>query len=194
MDIFGEREKFSIFALVLTTYFEMMFNNFKFLAATLLLVGAFSCAPKVSFYATTLPEIEGVTTDVATSREGDEWQVNVKVKNTTSESVTIKVKLAAEPRFKATQYLFPGINYNGNGYGSNLDLPQSYGDSKGFIPFPQGWEYKGEPWVFAYDRGSIPSCTISENEANASPFFRPNCRRAVWRSINQTKAFISKIA
>ena len=60
----------------------MMFKNFKFLVATLLLAGAVSCAPKVSFYATTLPEIEGVTTDVATSREGNEWQVDVKVKNT----------------------------------------------------------------------------------------------------------------
>ena len=149
----------------------MMFKNFKFLVATLLLAGAVSCAPKVSFYATTLPEIEGVTTDVATSREGNEWQVDVKVKNTTAEPVTIKIKLAAEPRFKATQYLFPGINYNGNSFEERLDMLQDYAKSSGPIPYPVGWEYGGEPWIFSYDRGSIPSCTISENKDKVFALF-----------------------
>ena len=117
-----------------------------------------------TFSVTTLPVIEGVEASADAKRMGDEWKVRVLVKNTTDRVVTLKVKLAAEPDFVADTYLFPGINYNGNDYGANLDLPQSYGDSKGFIPFPQGWEYKGEPWVFAYDRGSIPSCTISEND------------------------------
>lgn len=143
----------------------------KFVVFISFLIGAISCAPKVSFEASTLPQIDGVTADVTTCREGDEWQLDVKVKNTTSEPVTIKVKLAAEPRFKATHYLFPGINYNGNGFGSDLNLPLSYGDSKGSIPFPQGWEYNGEPWVFSYDRGSIPSCTISENSDKVFALF-----------------------
>jgi hypothetical protein len=120
--------------------------------------------PNVSFSATTLPVVDGVVASAEAKRSGDEWQVFVNVKNTTDKAVTLKVKLVAEPDLKADTYLIPGINYNGNGYGSNLDLPQSYGDSKGFIPFPQGWEYNGEPWIFAYDRGSIPSCTISENK------------------------------
>ena len=123
-----------------------------------------SCSPKVDFTATTLPYIEGVDATVDAVRNGNEWDITVVVENTLDRAVDLRVALVAEPGFKADTYLFPGINYNGNGYGSNLDLPQSYGDSKGFIPFPQGWEYEGKPWVFAYDRGSIPSCTISENE------------------------------
>ena len=130
-----------------------------------------ACRDSVVFYASTLPEIDGVTAEVSPLREGDEWQVDVRVKNTTDSPVTIKVRLVAEPRFEAESYLFPGINYNGNAFGADLDLPQSYGDSKGFIPFPQGWQFDGEPWVFAYDRGSIPSCTISENKDRVFALF-----------------------
>ena len=143
----------------------------RILTLSLLSFGAFSCAPKVSFYATTLPEIEGVTTNVASVREGDEWQVDVKVKNTTAEPVTIKVKLSAEPRFKATHYLFPGINYNGNDFGEHLSSEREYSNSKASIPFPTGLGYEGEPWIFAYDRGSIPSCTISENKDKVFALF-----------------------
>ena len=143
---------------------------------------AISCAPKVEFSASTLPVIEGVTAEVSPVRNGNEWEVGVKVENTTDKPVAIKVVLAAEPRFKADTYLFPGINYNGNSYGADLDLPQSYGDSKGFIPFPQGWEFKGEPWIFAYDRGSIPSCTISENSDKVFALFASDKNAASYES------------
>ena len=102
------------------------------------------CSPKVDFTATTLPYIEGVDATVDAVRNGNEWDITVVVENTLDRAVDLRVALVAEPGFKADAYLFPGINYNGNGYGSNLDLPQSYGDSKGFIPFPQGWEYEGK--------------------------------------------------
>ena len=138
------------------------------LLAALLLVG---CKAEPTFSVTTLPAIDGVTTECVAERNGDEWKVAVKVKNTTSEAVTIKVVLAAQAPFAADHYLFPGINYNGNGFGEGLDLPQVYGSNNMDIPFPQGWEYKGEPWVFSYDRGSIPSCTISENEKSFFALF-----------------------
>ena len=131
------------------------------LLALFLLVG---CKAEPEFSVATLPAIDGVTAECVAEREGEEWQISVKVKNTTSEAVTIKVALTAQAPFAADRYLFPGINYNGNGFGEGLDLPQVYGSNNMDIPFPQGWEYKGEPWVFSYDRGSIPSCTISENE------------------------------
>ena len=140
---------------------KRLFELLGIAALAVLFVG---CMPKVTFTATTLPYIEGVEAKVETVRKGGEWEVVVTVENQLEEAVDVRVALVAEPCLKADSYLLPGINYNGNGYGANLELPQSYGDSKGFIPFPQGWEYKGEPWVFAYDRGSIPSCTISENE------------------------------
>ncbi len=147
-------------------------NNFSRKLAYLLAVAVLvSCGPKVTFSAYTLPAIDGVTTEVTPTREGDEWSVDVKVRNTTDKEVTIKVALAAEPRFKATSYLFPGINYNGNGFGDELDLPQSWDNKKQKMNFPQGLEYEGEPWVFSYDRGSIPSCTISENERNVFALF-----------------------
>ena len=120
-----------------------------------------SCTPKVSFSVKTIPAIDGVTTEVTPSQNGNEWEVGVKVKNTTAEAVTLKIALVAEPQLKADSYLVPGINYNGNAYGENLDLPQSWGHNSDEISLIQGWEYKGEPWVFSYDRGSIPSCTIS---------------------------------
>ena len=141
-----------------------------------------STTPDVAFSVTTLPAVDGVVANVAAERTGDEWLVAVEVKNTTAEPVTLKVKLVAEPELKADSYLIPGINYNGNGYGANLDLPQSYGDSKGFIPFPQGWEYNGEPWVFAYDRGSIPSCTISENEKSVFALYASDKDEASYNS------------
>ncbi len=141
-------------------------KNLALIVLSLLL--CFGCSRESShtalFSVATLPAIEGVVASVDAERAGDEWRVKVSVKNETDRAVTLKVKLVAEPDFAADTYLLPGINYNGNAYGANLDLPQSYGDSNGFIPFPQGWEFNGEPWVFAYDRGSIPSCTISENE------------------------------
>lgn len=130
-----------------------------------------ACGSNVTFSAYTLPEIEGVTAEVTPSRKGDEWSVDVRVKNSTDNEVKIKVALAAEPRFKASSYLFPGINYNGNAFGDELDLPQSWDNKKQKINFPQGLEYEGEPWVFSYDRGSIPSCTISENKESVFALF-----------------------
>ena len=136
----------------------------KKLALFALLAMCISCTPKVSFSVKTIPAIDGVTTEVTPSQNGNEWEVGVKVKNTTAEAVTLKIALVAEPQLKADSYLVPGINYNGNAYGENLDLPQSWGHNSDEISLIQGWEYNGEPWVFSYDRGSIPSCTISENE------------------------------
>ena len=168
--------------------FWIMKNLFALLAISLAFVIPVGCAtvdepqPMPKFSVATLPAIDGVTTECVAEREGDEWQVAVKVKNTTSESVTIKVALTAEAPFVADHYLFPGINYNGNGYGEGLDLPQVYGSTNMDIPFPQGWEYKGEPWVFSYDRGSIPSCTISES---AERFF------ALFASDKDASSYVS---
>ncbi|MBR2326370.1 MAG: hypothetical protein IKA49_03310 [Alistipes sp.] len=122
------------------------------------------CASEPSFSVATLPAIDGVTTHYTAERESNEWEIEVKVKNTTANPVTVKVALRADAPFVAEHYLYPGINYNGNSYGDNLGYQQVYGQNNIDIPFPQGWEYKGEPWVFSYDRGSIPSCTISEND------------------------------
>lgn len=117
-----------------------------------------SCSNRVNFTIETLPAVEGLDAELTTSRNGEEWDISVLVKNNTSTEQTFKVRLAAEPRFRANSYLFPGINYNGNKFGESVNVPQ-------------GWEHNGEPWIFSYDRGSIPSCTISENEKRVFALF-----------------------
>ncbi|MBQ7517688.1 MAG: hypothetical protein IJU13_04595 [Bacteroidales bacterium] len=109
-----------------------------------------------SFRVYTQPETASLKTGCKAVRSGDEWTVRVSVRNTGTDSAVFKLVLAAEPHLKATQYLYPGINYNGNPFGKNM---------------PQGWEWEGQPWVFAYDRGSIPSCTISENDDEVFALF-----------------------
>ena len=109
-----------------------------------------ACNETVQFNAGTLPTVTGLDTELSTVREGKEWRIDVCVKNNSDATQTFKVFLHAEPHLRADSYMFPGINYNGNHFGDNANLPK-------------GWEHNGEPWIFAYDRGSIPSCTISEN-------------------------------
>lgn len=122
-------------------------------------VAAASCAPKVDFSVKTLPEMDCLQTSCEAVRTGNEWDINVNVVNTADTAVTFKLVLAAEPHIKDAKFMFPGINYNGN----------NFGDSK--MNLPQGWEHEGEPWIFSYDRGSIPSCTISENEDRVFALF-----------------------
>ena len=117
-----------------------------------------SCAENVSFNVGTLPAVDGLDTEMSTVRDGKEWKIDVCVKNNSDSEQTFKLFLAAEPRFCADSYMFPGINYNGNHFGESVNMPQ-------------GWEHNGEPWVFAYDRGSIPSCTISENKRKVFALF-----------------------
>lgn len=110
----------------------------------------------VVFDAGTQPSIRSLKTSVEVSRDGDEWVLDVSVQNTGRKSEIFKLWLSAKPGFKAEHWLIPGINYDGNPFGEG---------------FPQGWEHNGKPWIYAYDRGSIPSCTISENEEQVFALF-----------------------
>ncbi len=122
------------------------------------------CAARgdVSFSARTIPAAAGLSAAVKTVREGDVWRVSATARNDGATNVTFKLVLAAEPGFPAARYLIPGVNYNGNGFvrkmWNSLDIPT-------------GWEKDGEPWVFAYDRCGIPSCTVSENEHEVFALF-----------------------
>ena len=116
----------------------------------------------MSFSARTIPAAAGLSAAVKAVREGDVWRVSATARNDGATNVTFKLVLAAEPGFPATRYLIPGVNYNGNGFvrkmWNSLDIPT-------------GWEKDGEPWVFAYDRCGIPSCTVSENEHEVFALF-----------------------
>ena len=70
---------------------------------------------------------------------------------------SIKSIFETETAFAPTHYVIPCVNYNGNVFG-NQDTPT-------------GLERDGKPWVFAYDREGIPSCTLSENRRFGTALF-----------------------
>ena len=107
-----------------------------------------------------------LATSVSARREGDVWRITATARNAAATNVTFKLVLAAEPGFAATRYLIPGVNYDGNKFVQVIAGDQSSPDRAAAWKapdIPTGWEKGGEPWVFAYDRSGIPSCTISEN-------------------------------
>ena len=74
----------------------------------------------------------------------------VKVTNLSNETRTFQVAVRAATAFKPTNWVIPGVIYGDNKFGSQVS--------------PSGLERDGEPWVFGYDRESIPSCTLSETK------------------------------
>lgn len=77
------------------------------------------------------------------------FRVCRRVTNQSGRTRRVKLVAQLETRFKPQDYLMPCILYNGNQWGS--------GNS------PKGLTYDGKPWIFAYDRMGIPSCTLTEN-------------------------------
>ena len=131
----------------------------KFIYALALLCAVSACVPEVDFTVSTLPQMACLKPTVDVVRNADEWDINVAVTNTADTAVTFKLILSAEPHIRDAKFMFPGINYNGNNFGDSV------------MNLPQGWERDGQPWIFSYDRGSIPSCTISENDSRVFALF-----------------------
>lgn len=80
-----------------------------------------------------------------------------KITNTTDKRIRFKSIFEIKSEFKADHYVFPGFNYNGNSYGGSNT--------------PTGLTRDGKPWVFAYDREGIPSCTVSEDDKHGLALF-----------------------
>jgi len=55
-----------------------------------------------------------------------------------------------ESLFKPSFYMIPGLSYNGNRWGKGKE--------------PKGLSHNEEPWVFAYNRTTIPAATFSEDD------------------------------
>lgn len=124
------------------------------------------------FSATTQPETDGleVSMETSRSREGRAtvWQIELRAVNNSDSTRTFKLVLSAEPGFKATRYLIPGVLYNGNEFVGDFILS----DGRKFSSaMPNGYEKDGEPWIFAGDRSTIPGCTVSENRRKAFGMF-----------------------
>lgn len=77
--------------------------------------------------------------------------------NNTNERIRFKSIFELKSEFKFDHYVFPGFNYNGNEYGGSNT--------------PTGLTRDGQPWVFAYDREGIPSCTVTEDEKHGLALF-----------------------
>ena len=74
----------------------------------------------------------------------------VKVTNLSNETRVFQAVVRAASDFKPTNWVIPGVIYGDNSFGNQVS--------------PSGLERDGEPWVFGYDRVSIPSCTLSETK------------------------------
>jgi len=71
--------------------------------------------------------------------------------------VELQTTLRVCLHFAPTHWLIPCVNINGNEFGSGGE--------------PKGMEHEGKKWIFAYDRVSIPSCTLAENAEIACGLF-----------------------
>ena len=146
-------------------------NNMKKMLTMAALGVACAVLADPTFTARTIPATQDLSVDTKVVRDGDTWRVTVTARNTAATNATFKLVLAAEPGFAATRYLIPGINYDFvqaiAGDQHNPDRAAAWKAPD----IPTGWEKDGEPWVFAYDRSGIPSCTISENRKSVFALF-----------------------
>ena len=78
-------------------------------------------------------------------------------KNTGDEKIEIQTIFEVKELFGADRYLIPCVNFNGNEFGNGNE--------------PKGLECDGRPWIFSYDRMSIPSCSVTENDRYAVALF-----------------------
>lgn len=71
-------------------------------------------------------------------------------KNKANRERKIQTVFEIRTLYPVEHYVIPCVLYNGNPWGKGLE--------------PKGLTHQGKPWVFSYDRESIPSCTLTEND------------------------------
>lgn len=76
--------------------------------------------------------------------------IHRKMTNKRERRVEVKSIFQVQTAFVPKHYLVPCVSYDGNEFGENN--------------IPSGLTKDGIPWVYAYDRSGIPSCTLSEDE------------------------------
>ncbi len=116
-----------------------------------------------------ISEVEGLEIkDSFEFKDSNCIEIKRKITNTTDKRIRFKSIFELKDSFKADHYVFPGFNYNGNSYGGSNT--------------PTGLTRDGQPWVFAYDREGIPSCTVSEDEMHGVALFASDNDEASLRS------------
>jgi len=98
-----------------------------------------------------------VVTDKFTTLEDGFYLVERQFQNTTVNPRSVVLMFECETMFSPTFYMIPSVTYNGNRWGTGNE--------------PKGLSRDGKPWVFAYNRVSIPSATFSEDAATSVALF-----------------------
>lgn len=107
-------------------------------------------------------------TDIYTNEGNGLFKVYRVIENVSDNNVTFRDIFEVQTAFAPTRYLIPCVNYNGNdGCRENT---------------PTGLTRDGQPWIFAYDRMGIPSCTLCENKEFGVALFASDCDESSLRS------------
>ena len=109
------------------------------------------CAELVGGKELPYDEIDELSVNDTYSDEGNGlFKATRTVKNIGDTDVTFRDIFEVRTAFTPARYLIPCVNYNGNdGCRENT---------------PTGLTRDGSPWIFAYDRMGIPSCSLCENK------------------------------
>ncbi len=95
--------------------------------------------------------------DTLTERENGIWELCRVVRNTSNGTRTFKLISEMSTAYKVQKYLIPCVSFNGNERSGGHEA--------------HGTELNGELWIHAYDRMSIPSCTLSECDSTVCALF-----------------------
>ncbi|WP_294482640.1 hypothetical protein [uncultured Victivallis sp.] len=85
------------------------------------------------------------------------FAIDREVVNNSPVTRTGKLILEARECFIPVRTSIPCVSYDGNHMSREHE--------------PHGYDLDGEPWIFSYDRMSIPACTIAENRCVAAALF-----------------------
>lgn len=96
------------------------------------------------------------------------FKVYRDIENVSDKKITFRDIFEITTAFTPSRYLIPCVNYNGNdGCRENT---------------PTGLTRDGKPWIFAYDRMGIPSCSLCENRKFGTAIFASDCDENSLRS------------
>lgn len=91
------------------------------------------------------------------ARENGLFRIVRRWTNLTDHPVELQTTLRVRLNYAPTHWLIPCVSINGNQFGAGGE--------------PKGMDLDGKKWIFAYDRVSIPSCTLTETADIACGLF-----------------------
>jgi len=85
------------------------------------------------------------------------YRITRRTVNKSGKTLNVRLIFRIRAEFDVSRYLIPCVSANGNEFGNGGE--------------PKGMEKDGKRWIFAYDRVSVPSCTLVENSEVACSLF-----------------------